>query len=243
MKKSLISLALLAVLGSAMAHNGPSPAPTPAPTVVATVSSEVNGATSSYSVANGVNQSSIHGSVAYATNTTCVDGATNVGQKTANGITTATSTGSTFTAAGGVGLGGSYAGASQYGNGTVTATVAKPSKTNGTTSSVTSNAVVGTESFAQNVNSGLAFSGSNAVAANVSAVTVSAQDGQCRGGTCTSATGITAGVDKTTTYGNVIGGNETVGAGGTLTVGDVKNVGSFQSGSFSGNVKVTNASI
>lgn len=237
MKKTLLALAVLAISGSAFATGYTSPG-----SVKATVSSAVNGSAGSYSVANGVNQVSAHGAFATATNEVCVTGDINRGLYSSSATTGATSNGSTMTGAGGIGLGGSSAYAEQLGHGSVTATVKSPYYTTQVADSVTNSTVgVGTWSGASNLNSGAALSGSSAHAVNIANVAVGVKF-SCNG-LCTTAKGTTIGADTTKTWGSVIGGNETVGAGGLWEVNKTEGVGSFQNGSFSGNVKVTNASL
>lgn len=243
MKTTLIALAILASFATAAQAQV---------TSTGTVQSTVNGGTSSYSVVNNVNQSSAHGSTAAAQNTAGVSSAGYQGILTSGATTGAATSGSTFTAAGGIGQGGSAAGADQFGNASIKTTVGAPILAGhlggaGQTSSVGSNATVGTISGATNTNSGLAISGSNAQAQNNSGVLVGAVVGVGFGGLAghTSAAGQTVGVDHSATYGGAIGGaGNSVTAGGNLTIdtdsSTITNVGSVQNGTFSGNVKVSN---
>lgn len=118
----------------------------------------------------------------------------------------------------------------------MTANVSKPYFASGSGIEVSSGAMVGTGSSATNVNSGAALSGSGAFATNESTAVITGI------GRYTEAVGATSGFDKVTTFGVTLGGNESVTAGGILTLtndsGSITNVGSFQNGSFEGNVKV-----
>jgi len=257
--KSKIALITLALIASASASA--TGVTTVGAQVTGNAQSTVTGSTSSYSVANGVNQSAMHGSFAGSTNSSSASGeGAYIGNQYAGAgaaATTAQTNGSTITAAGGIGQGGSGAYASQYGSADAKATLVadtfKTVKIDGEKVQVidkpgtwaASGATVGTESSATNVGSGAAISGSKANATNTSIVTAGHLFNS------TTATGITAGVDKTSTFGYKVGGNETVNAGGTLQVTTgtqanpvlVNGVGSIQNGSFSGNVKVTNSKL
>lgn len=188
------------------------------------VNSNSFGSVGSYSVVDGVNQTSVHGALATSNNQSSVryDGGTVkvLGQEITRGATSAQTEGSTFTAAGGIGVGGSGAYAGQVGQ----ADVEKTFKGKNTEVQLGSSAAVGTFSEATNVNGGLAVSGSNAGALNVSTGVATS--------TIFGATtlGGSAGVDHSSTWGGTDGGNETVNAGGLLSNKTVSNIGSAQNG-------------
>lgn len=251
-KIAFLTLALIASAGASATNYGVGAQ------VTGNAQSIVSGSTSSYSVANGVNQNAAHGSFAASTNSAGADGSgAYIGNKYVGAgvaTTTAQTNGATLTGAGGYGDGGSSAYASQYGEANSKATLVpdtfKTIKVDGQKVQVidqpgtwaSSGATVGTESAATNIGSGAAISGSKANATNTSVVTAGHLFNK------TTATGVTVGTDKTSTFGYKVGGNETVYAGGTLQINKgttakpdlVNGVGSIQNGSFSGNVKVTN---
>lgn len=222
MKKSLFALAAALVTGSAFATG----AVVSTGNVSGSVTSQVSGATSSYSVANGVNQFSAHGSFATSQNCTTVVGFSNPGTRGATAGTLAVTYGSTMTGGAGVGTGATYAGASQFGTGTVTAMA----NINGAaTGQVVANSTVATGTFSESstVDSEWALSGSKAGAINGS-IAMAGSTGLGYGASAT-AKGFTGGVDATKTWGN---GTGFTNAGGTLNVGEVENVGSYQAGSY-----------
>lgn len=231
--KNLVVIAITAlVAGTVFAQN--------------TVASQVSGGAVSYSVANGTSFST-HSASAMANNTTSATGGqSSTGffgpyyQASANGHTA--TAGSTVTTASGLGVGAANAGAAQ--NGTATsghsANAIKPSFMMGSVGVgnggnvgnvlISSNALIGTESTAGVVNSGLALSGTNAHANNATSASVTAPTA----GSST-AIGSSNGTATTTAlHFNTPGSSST--ANGTLAVGGVMNVGAFQNGAFSGNI-------
>lgn len=222
-KLSILAVAVgMAVSGTAVAHGNHSGVNA---TVNATVNSQAYGKVGSHSVVNGVNQTSVHGAFAASHNSASVgaSGRTDkgFGQETTVGGSVAETSGWTVTGAGGLGLGGSGSVASQVGE----ADIEKTFKGHKTEVEVGSRAMVGTFSSAANVNSGAALSGSNATAGNVSAGVATS------GWLTSSATGGSVGADVSNTWGGVVGGNETVDAGGLITLENVAtDVGSLQNG-------------
>jgi len=182
---------------------------------------------------NGVNGMAAHGSVATAENCTTVVGISRPGTDGAIAGTGAVTVGRTFTAVGGVGSGSAYAGAQQFGMGTVTSTANVAGNATGQVVA-TSTVATGTFSTASLDGAGSAVSGSMGGAANVSYAL--AGSNAIPGGVSVRTEGMTAGVDGVKTFSNSVVGNATVDAGGTLTVGETTGVGSFQSGSFSANI-------
>ena len=220
MKKSLIALAALIAVGSSFAT-------TPGNTVTGSATSSVAGSTTSYSVVNGVNQSSMHGSFATSQNSTTIVGFSAPGAKGASAGTTAVTTGSPLTGAGGVGFGSSASIAGQAGFGSITSI--SNVDCNNIVGSVTahSDAGVNTWSSAANVNSGAALSGSRGGAFNGTMVSVSGVG--IDGGVTATAMGGTLGLDGVETFGQVLGSNEIVNAGGE----------SAQNGSYKGTLTNT----
>lgn len=212
MKKTILTLAAVALATSAAMATPPSPTPVPTGSVVGSATSSVVGGVSSGSTVTGVNQYSVHGSLATANNTTAVVGGGLAGQNGASVGTGAVTVGQTFTSAGGVGNGGAYAGAGQAGHGNVTATAALNGTTVDYSLMANSQAGVSTFSTATVVNSGLAMSGSLGGAGNATHATVGS--GNIPFGVTTNAAGVSAGLDGVKTWGTTVGGNESVTAGG-----------------------------
>lgn len=222
MKHTLIAIAAALITGSAFAT-------TPVVStgnVTGSATSQVSGATSSFSVANGVNQYSAHGSFAAAANCTTVMGVSLPGTNGAIAGTLAVTSGKTLTGGAGVGTGATYAAAQQFGMGTV---LASANITGNATGVVTAGSTVATGTFseASTVDSEWAMSGSKGKAVNGSFAM--AGSSALENGVSVQTAGFTAGKDSVKTWGN---GTGITNAGGTLNVGEITNVGSFQSGTF-----------
>lgn len=244
-KKNLIAIAITALIGSSAFAQ-------------VSVNSQVTGGAASYSVANG-NSYSAHSASALANNSSSASGAATTPttffgvvtgpyyQASASGATS--TTGSTTTNAAGIGAGMSSAGASQAGTASSTqaANAIKPAGSffgipfgnGGTVGNVNINSLsqVGTQSTAGVTNSGLASSGTTAGANNTTTASIAAPTS----GT-TNATGASTGAATATAASShfpvipFFGNSATSSAGGTMTVGNVTNVGAFQNGSFSGTI-------
>ncbi len=243
MKKTILALAATIVAGSALAQVTVTPA---TGSVNGSATSQVSGATSSFSVANMPGQTSFHGSIATAQNCTTVVGVARPGTNGAYAGTAAVTIGSTYTAGGGSGVGGTYAGASQFGFGTVTATAnvgagmpvgdAAPGSNPYGVVSATSTVATGSMSTIETADGGIASSGTIAGAANVAVALAGST--ALENGVSVRTFGLTAGVDGIKTFGNTDATNGTAlnSATGTLVIGEgegaVTGVGSFQSGSF-----------
>lgn len=244
-KKNLMAIAITALAGgSVFAQVG--------------VNSQVAGGAVSYSVANG-NSYSTHSASAQATNSSSATGAattptTFLGVVTgpyyqAGATGTTSTTGSTTTNASGIGAGMSNAGASQAGTASSNqaANAIKPAGSffgipfgnggNVGNVAIQSLSQVGTQSAAGVVNTGLASSGTTAAANNTTTANIAAPTS----GT-SSATGSSAGAATATAASShfpvipLFGNSASSSAGGTMTVGNVTNVGAFQNGTFSGTI-------
>jgi hypothetical protein len=236
MKKTLLALAVLALAGTAFATT-----PVATGSVNGTATSQVGGGTSSFSVANLPGQTSFHGSLATAQNCTTVVGFARPGTNGAVAGTLAVTAGSTYTTGGGSGVGATYAGASQYGYGNVTAlaNVAGGAATGQV--DVSSTVVTGSMSTVATVDGGVGTSGTLAGAVNGSYAL--AGSSVIENGVSVRTAGLTAGVDGIKTFGNASPTNATITATGTLTIGSgegqINNVGSFQGGTFNANITRT----
>ena len=244
-KKNLMAIAITALAGgSVFAQVG--------------VNSQVAGGAASYSVANG-NSYSTHSASAQATNSSSATGAattptTFLGVVTgpyyqAGATGTTSTTGSTRTDASGLGAGMSSAGASQAGNASSNpaAKAIKPERSffwipffkkgNLGHVAIQSLSQVGTQSAAGVGNTGVASSGTTAVANNTTTANIAAPTS----GT-SSATGSSVGAATATAASShfpvipLFGNSASSSAGGTMTVGNVTNVGAFQNGTFSGTI-------
>ena len=238
--KNLIAIAITALAGgSVFAQN--------------TVNSQVSGGAVSFSAAGG-NSSSTHSASAAANNSSTATGThsspTVFGPYYQASATGATSTsGSTLTTATGIGVGMSSAGASEAGTASSiqSANAIKPAGSifgipfgnGGTVGNVAINSLsqVGTQSAAGVVNTGLASSGTTALANNKTSANVAAPVA----GSST-AVGSSSGLATANAASSnfpvvpVLGNSSSASAGGTLFVGTVTNVGAFQNGGFSGTI-------
>ena len=243
--KNLIAIAITALAGgSVFAQN--------------TVNSQVSGGAVSYSAASG-NSFSTHSASAAANNTSTATGTHSsptvifgltLGPYYQASATGATSTsGSTTTNASGIGAGMSSAGASEAGTASSiqSANAIKPLGSffgipfgNGGTVgnvAISSLSQVGTQSAAGVVNTGLASSGTTALANNKTSANVAAPVA----GSST-AVGSSSGLATANAASSnfpvvpVMGNSSSASAFGTLFVGTVTNVGAFQNGGFSGTI-------
>ncbi len=233
MKKTLFAIAATLLAGSAIATVQP-PVVLPTGSVSGTATSSVTGGTTSFSVANGVNQSAKHASFATAENCVVVQGVSAPGTNGAVVSTSAFTTGNTLTGGSGTGTGGTGSFATQIGIGSVTSTANVVGKHTVGEVNANSNVATGTFSESSTLNSQAALSASEGTAKNLTVAYVGSN--LLVGGVTTTAVGKTIGADSTKTFGV---GNGVTNAGGLLNVGDVKNVGSFQNGSFDGNITRT----
>lgn len=203
MKKTILAVSLSLLAASAFA------------TGTEVLQSQVSGGVAGSSSINGVNQLSVHGSLATSKNVTTIQGQAASGEfrgvGAAGAETVSTTQGSTFTAAGGFGLGGSEAAANQAGYGLITVGAGVGNKT----AEATSSTFTATGSKAVNVNSGLSVSGTTGQAANAS-VSAAAWTPRVLFFPATyTTTGTSVGEAVTTSFGFHIGGNESETVYGT----------------------------
>jgi hypothetical protein len=220
MKKTIISLAIGLVVTQSYATD------LTGGTVAGYVNSGVNGVTSSYSTVNGVNGSAWHVAGATAQNSTLVGGASLPGTTGARSGTLAVTQGSTTTFAMGSGGGFSYGGAEQVGHGKIDTTALV--NCNGLVGQVGTGSEVGTSTWstASVVNTGTAFSGTDAISGNVSFASVNGST--MEHGVMSDASGKIAGVDHVRTFGSSTG-DSSINAGAMTG----------QGGYFNGNVTNT----
>src|SRR5574343_190098 len=166
LKKTLIALAATLLAGAAFAAVQP-PVVLPSGSVSGSATSTVTGGTTSFSVANGVNQSAKHASFASAENCVVVQGISAPGTNGAVVSTSAFTTGNTLTGGTGMGNGGTGSFATQVGIGSVTSTANV--KGLNTVGNVTANSNVATGTFSESstLNSQAALSGSEGTAKNI----------------------------------------------------------------------------
>ncbi|MGV8805404.1 MAG: hypothetical protein ACWA6Y_10635 [Polaromonas sp.] len=232
-KKNLMAIAITALAGGSVFAQ-------------VSVNSQVGASVQSYSVATG-NAYSSHAASALANNSASAAGtASSPGffgpyyQASAAGGTV--TNGSTTTSASGIGQGSANAGAAQAGTATSNqaANAIKPAGSlfgiqfgNGGTVgnvSISSLSTIGTQSNAGVSNSGLALSGSQANANNNTFASVSAPSS----GTSNASGSLTGSATVTTYHVNTPG--DSSGAGGTISMGPITNIGALQNGSFAGTI-------